>query len=431
GNAFRDFDPPELVQADREAARREGRTYLNIRRSLDLSPAQIEQFLAEGRPHVIRFLIPRDQTVAIDDLVRGHVRWDCGLMPDPVIMRADGSPLYNFATAVDDAHMRISHVIRAEEHLSNTPIQVLIHRALGHPIPQFAHVPYVAAPGSKEKLSKRKRDTYRNNPQFRKMLERGDLVFSRLGLADSERPDPVMVEYYERMGYLPEAVRNALVRLGWSLDEKTEILPLETVVESFTLDRIIKSPAGFDPDKLARFQAHWMSQLDLEQKTAGCLPFLIQAGYIAEEVDDETRRFVARLVRAMGDRLKVFSDILDYEEFFLDDEQLVYDEKVVEKRLRKPADARQLLRQFRERLATVEPFDAPTLDRLLHQFVEAKGVKIGHVIHALRVAVTGKSVGIGMFDCLELLGRERCLRRIDRALALAEASGRPERSAAE
>ncbi|NOX53220.1 MAG: glutamate--tRNA ligase, partial [Planctomycetes bacterium] len=206
-------------------------------------------------------------------------------------------------------------------------------------------------------------------------------------------------------------------------------LPLSTVIECFTLDRIVKSPAGFDPDKLASFQAYWMGQLPLEQKIEGCLPFLIGAHYIAQPVDDSTRQFVGRLIQAMGDRLKVFSDILDYDEFFVEDDQLVYDEKAVEKRLRKPADALRLLGEFRERLATVEPFDAPTLDRVLHEFVEAEGVKIGQVIHALRVAVTGKSVGIGMFECLELLGRQRCLRRIDRALALVSRTGEAEESA--
>ncbi len=418
GKAFRDFDPPEVVRADREAARREKRPYLNVRRSLDLTPHQIEQYLEEGRPYVVRFLVPRNRTVAIDDVVRGHVEWDCSLIPDPVLLRADGSPLYNFATVVDDAHMRITHVIRAEEHLSNTPIQVLLHEALGNPLPQFVHVPYVAAPGSKEKLSKRKVDQYRNYPQFRKMFEQADEVFRRLGVPPDQIPDPVMVEYYQRMGYLPQALRNALVRLGWSLDDRTEFLSLQEAVAHFTLDRIVKSPAGFDPEKLMSYQVHWMGRLSLEQKVEGCLPFLQKAGYVEERPSERTRQFVGRLVQAMGDRLKLFSDVLSYDEFFVDDEQLQYDSKAVTKRLRKPPEAVALLTKFRDRLAQVEPFDAPTLEQELHRFVESEGVKVGQLIHALRVAVTGKSVGIGMFDCLELLGRERVLRRIDRALEL-------------
>lgn len=463
GKAFKDYDAPEQIQADRERAQQLGQSYINIRRSLKLTDAQRAEFDAAGKPYVIRFLAPRDRKIAIEDAVRGHVEWDCGLMPDPVLMRGDGSALYNFATVVDDAQMRITHVIRAEEHLSNTPVQVLLHEALGNALPRFAHIPFITAPGSTKKLSKRDVDKMRNSPQLKKMFDRADEVFPKLGLGTSATLSPVMVEYYEKMGYLPAAILNALARLGWSLDDKTEILALPTVIENFTLDRIVKSPAGFDPDKLQAVQAHWMNQLPLEQKIDGCVPYLIKAGLVGteesgvrgqeEEVRDERsevrdqrseakgqtfdsrqsdfstfasphslfpipqplREYVERVIRAMGDRLKLFSDILDYEEFFVPDERLAYDEKAFDKRLREPGAA-DLLRRFRERLATAEPFDAPTTDRRLHEFVEAEGIKIAQIIHALRVAVTGKAAGIGMFDALELLGRERSLNRIDRAL---------------
>ena len=216
------------------------------------------------------------------------MEWDAALLPDPVIQRGDGSPLYNFATVVDDAQMQITHVIRAEEHLSNTPIQILLHQALGNTLPEFAHVPYVAAPGSKEKLSKRKIDQYRKNPQFQKMFEKADEVFPQLGLVGSAALDPVMVEYYEKIGYLPAAVLNALGRIGWSLDDTTEIISLATMIENFTLDRVVKAPAGFDPDKLYSFQGHWMKELPLEKKLAGCLPYLVQAKVISEPVSVET-----------------------------------------------------------------------------------------------------------------------------------------------
>lgn len=422
GLAYRDFDTPEQVKADREAAEKEKRQYVTIRRSLELSESERDQYLAEGRPHVLRFLVPRDQKAVIEDIVRGRVEWDCGLMPDPVILRGDGSPLYNFATVVDDAAMQITHVIRAEEHLSNTPVQVLIHQALGNVLPQFAHIPYVAAPGSKEKLSKRKLAAYRNNAQFKKLFEAGDRVFPQIGLGGAGGLDPVMVEYYEKIGYLPVAVFNALARLGWSLDDKTEIMSREMIVSSFTLDRVIKSPAGFDPDKLNSFQQHWIGQLSLDHKVAGCLPYVEKAGLMQSPrtavrgIDD----YLRRVVSAIGDRLRLFSDILDYPEYFVADVDLAYDEKDFEKRLRKPPEAKVNLSAFRQELAVVEPFDAATLDKALHGFVERQQIKIGDIIHALRVAVTGKSVGPGMFDCLALLGRERCLARIDRTLKLLE-----------
>ncbi|MCY2967053.1 MAG: glutamate--tRNA ligase family protein, partial [Planctomycetota bacterium] len=269
GLAYRDFATKDEIEADRKQADQDKRPYLNVRRSLDLTAVQREALEAAGKPWVLRFLIPRDRKVELDDIIRGHVEWDGALLPDPVILRGDGTPLYNFATVVDDAQMEISHVIRAEEHLSNTPIQVLLHQALGNPLPQFAHVPYVAAPGSKEKLSKRKIEQYRKNPQFKRLFEKADEIFPQIGLTGSAALDPVMVEYYEKIGYLPAAVLNALGRIGWSLDDSTEIMSLDTMVANFTLDRVVKAPAGFDPDKLFSFQGHWMKELPDDQKLAG------------------------------------------------------------------------------------------------------------------------------------------------------------------
>jgi glutamyl-tRNA synthetase len=317
--------------------------------------------------------------------------------------------------------MQITHVIRAEEHLSNTPVQVLLYDALGAEAPVFAHIPFVTAPGTSKKLSKRDISRYRNNPGFRKMFEAGDTVFGQLGLGDSEQLNPVMVEYYEKIGYLPGAVLNALARLGWSLDDKTEIMSRETIVDSFTLDRVVKSPAGLDPDKLNSYQTHCINQLSPEEKIDGCLPFLIAAGIFGESIDDDQRAFLGRLISVLEDRLKIFSDILSYDDFFKPDGELPYDEKALDKRIKKEGTP-ELLRSFRDRLAAAESFDAASLDTLMHDFVEAEGIKIGQIIHAVRVAVTGKPQGPGMFDCLELLGKDRCLARIERALGQVESS---------
>jgi glutamyl-tRNA synthetase len=414
GLAYRDFATKEEIDADRKQAEREKRPYINIRRSLELTEAQKADLATQGKPWVLRFLIPRDRKVQLDDHIRGHVEWDGALLPDPVIQRADGSPLYNFATVVDDAQMQITHVIRAEEHLSNTPIQILLHQALGNKLPEFAHVPYVAAPGSKEKLSKRKIEQYRKSPQFQKMFEKADEVFPQIGLVGSAALDPVMVEYYERIGYLPAAVLNALGRIGWSLDDSTEIMPLDTMVRHFTLDRVVQAPAGFDPDKLYSFQGHWMKELPLEQKLAGCLPYLVQAKLIAEPVSAETRGYIERIVVALGDRLKVFSDILSASYFFRD--ELVFDEKMFDKRVRKEGVPAHLA-AFRQRLAGLEPFAPPAIEAALVVYCQEAGEQTGTLIHALRLCTTGQPVGPGVYDCLALLGKDKSLARIDSALA--------------
>jgi glutamyl-tRNA synthetase len=414
--AYRDFEKTEDVQREREAAEREKRPFVSSRRSLELGDAEIEKLVAEGRPYVVRFLVPRGQTVSLDDVVRGHVEWDTSLMVDPVIMRPDGTPLYNFATAVDDAGMQITHVIRAEEHLSNTPVQILLHQALGNTRPIFAHIPFVTAPGTTKKLSKRDIKKYRDNPKFKKMFDAADHIFPQIGLGSSETLNPVMVEYYEKIGFLPEGVLNALARLGWSLDDRTEFMSLPTIVENFTLERIVKNPAGLDPDKLYSFQTHWMNELPVEKKVEGCLPYLTKAGLVAEPLDESKRDYVRRVIVALGERLKVFSDILDARDFFVADDRLDYDEAAFKKRLCVDGAADRLKR-FRGTLAQVEPFEPARLEAALHEFVESEGIKIGDVIHAIRVAITGKSIGPGLFDCLALLGRSRTLARIDLALA--------------
>ena len=416
GKAYRDYDTPEQIVADRAAAETAKQQFVNVRRSLELTDARRAELDASGVPYVVRFLVPRDRKVAVDDAVRGHVEWDGALMVDPVIMRSNGTFLYNFATVVDDAQMRITHVIRAEEHLTNTAVQALLHEALGNAPPVFAHIPFITAPGSTKKLSKRDVDKLRNSPQLKKMFDRADEVFPQLGLGDSKTLNPVMVEYYERMGYLPAGILNALSRLGWSLDDKTEILSLDTVIQNFTLDRIVKAPAGLDPEKLQSYQQHWMNQLPLDAKIEGCLPFLQQAGLVTATTDEAARTLVGQVIAAMGDRLKVFSDILDYKEFFVADAALTFDQKAFQQRLVDPPEAAGLLKGMRDQLATDDPFDVPSLDALVHAFVESGGIKIGQIVHALRIATTGRAVGVGLFEALAILGRDRCLARIDLAL---------------
>lgn len=435
GKAYRDFETPEQIAADRKEDEAAKRNYTSRRRSLELTAAQRDELVSQGKPFVVRFLVPREQKIAIDDEVRGHVEWDAALMPDPVLMRSDGSFLYNFATVVDDAQMQITHIIRAEEHLANTPVQTLLHQALGNPLPVFAHIPFITAPGSTKKMSKRDIEKLRNSPQLKKLFDRADEIFPQLGLGNSTTLNPVMVEYYEKLGYLPAGILNALSRLGWSLDDKTEILSLPTVIENFTLDRIVKAPAGFDPDKLQSYQQHWMNQLSLDEKIDGCAEFLNQAKLISSlsggcEPPDSApnqgahaprsvnREYLGQVITAVGERLKVFSDILDYKEFFVADEELAYDEKALKQKVKDVPEAAGLLTAIRDRLATIEPFDAATLDKFVHDYVAEQGIKIGQVIHPLRIAVSGKTVGVGLFEMLAILGRERCVKRIDRTLIL-------------
>ena len=417
GMAYRDYATTEEIQAEREAAQNQKRSFTYSRRWMAETPEDDTRFQAEGRRAVVRLKMPREGTLVIDDLVRGRVEFEWAREQDHVIQRADGSCLYHLASVVDDHDFRISHVIRAEEHLSNTPRQVFIARSLGYELPQYAHLPFVAAPASKNKLSKRKLKDYLKNRDFAQLLEHGRNIADALGLAtDPETFNPVIVDFYRQVGYLPEAMVNYLAMLGWSLDDKTEHFTSQKLIESFSMERVNKAPAGFDPAKLQAFQVRHMMELPVDRKVDLVLPYLQKAGLVADPPPDEAKAKLAQILEAAGDRIKVAGDVLDYAGFFLPDDQLPYDEKAFEKRLRKPPEAVPLLTKFKDQLAAADPFDTQTLENLTHAFIEAEGIKVAQIIHALRVATTGKSIGFGLFESLAILGKQKCLARIDRAL---------------
>jgi glutamyl-tRNA synthetase len=369
--------------------------------------------------------MPRDGQCIFTDAIRGLCVFDWDKEQDHVIQRADGTCLYHLASVVDDFDFKISHVIRAVEHLSNTPRQIFIAQSLGYPLPVYAHLPYVAEPGSPQKLSKRKIAQYLKNAEFKRMYEHGAEIARRIGVGrasdqaelNAETFNPVIVDFYREVGYLPDAIINYLMLLGWSLDDKTEDFSRAEMIQHFTLERVTKAPASFDPKKLWAFQDRYMQKLPLKQKVARMLPFLQQAGLVAEPTPCEVGPKLTRIALASGDRLKTSGDILAYADFFfVPDNELSYDEKDFQKRIAAP-QAKELLGKFQAVLQTAEPFEPQTLEEALKRFVEEEGIKISDVVHALRVAVTGKSVGPGVYDCLAILGREACVARIERALA--------------
>lgn len=422
GFAYRDYAKPDELQALRQQAEKAGENFVYNRQWMAETDEQAAAFEAEGRSFVVRLKMPREGKCVFDDHIRGHMEFNWAEEQDHVIQRGDGSCLYHLASVVDDHAMQITHVVRAIEHLSNTPRQIFIAQSLGYAIPEYAHVPFVAEPGGKTKLSKRKLDEYLKNKDFASLFEHGSSIAARANReSDPATFNPVLVDFYREVGFLPSAILNYLVLLGWSLDDSTEDFSRDQMLELFTLARVNKAPASFDPQKLLAFQARWMNQLSLDDKVTACLPYLSDAELISAEPDDATRRLVATIIEAAGDRIKVAGDILDFNDFWVDDEALVFDEKAFEKRLVKDDGAVPLLQRFRDRLAALEPFDAATSEACLKTFVEEEGIKFNQIIHALRVSTTGKAVGFGMFDSLAILGKERCLRRIDRAIGLATA----------
>ncbi len=426
GAAYYDYARPEEVEAERQAAVAEKRPFVYSRRWMAETEADRARFEREGRQPVVRLKMPRQGTLVFTDLIRGRVEFPWANEQDHIIQRADGTCLYHLASVVDDYEMGITHVIRAEEHLSNTPRQIFILEALGYPRPQYAHLPFVAEPGSKNKLSKRKLAQYLKNKDFADLVRRGEEIVARLGLStEPDKFNPVMIAFYETLGYLPEAILNYLALLGWALDDSAEFFTRDELLRYFSLDRVNRAPASFDPKRLQALQERHMGRLSLEKKVELVLPFAQHVGWVGTPPREEELTRLRAVVEAAWDRIKVGGDILQYDDFFTAAEQLNYDPVALRKRLIEPPGACQLLQEFARRLAVEEDFRAPTLEALLHQFVDEKGIKLGDIIHALRVAVTGKSIGFGMFDTLAILGKEEVLARIRRALSVAAAEDRP------
>jgi glutamyl-tRNA synthetase len=420
GHAYYDYATAEEMDGERKAAEREKRPFQYSRRWKAAGAADRARFESEGRKWVVRLEMPREGKLDLHDLVRGDVAFAWVEEADHVVQRSDGSFIYHLANVVDDHDFGITHVIRAEEHLSNTPRQVFIAQALGYPLPAHAHLPYVAEPGSKRKLSKRKLDAYLKNPDFAEVHRHGTAIAQALGLPTTpETFNPVTVDFYEQVGYLPDAIVNYLVLLGWSLDDKTEIMTRDQMVAGFSLERVNPGPASFDPAKLDAFQLQYMRALPRDQKIAGFLPYLARVGLVRAPADAATRDKVGEIVDVMGDRLKVFGDIVLQAAFFFGDE-VAFDEKAFAKRVRAPGAA-ELLAEFRAWLAERGAFDRAALEAGTHEFVTARGRGLGDIVHAVRVAVTGSAIGPGLFETLAILGKETCLARIDRALAKAAA----------
>ncbi|MBM3981122.1 MAG: glutamate--tRNA ligase [Planctomycetes bacterium] len=418
GLAYWDYATPEETKAEMQAAEKVKLPKIYSRRWMAESAADRARFEAEGRTGSVKIKMPREGVCKFYDHVRKDVEVAWAGEQDIVIQRSDGTVTYNLANVVDDYDMKITHVIRAEEHLSNTPRQIFMLEGLGYPRPEYAHVPFVAEPGSKNKLSKRKIAKYLENNEFKKVYDHAKAIADRIGVCTApEAFNPVLVDFYKQVGYLPAAVLNYLVLLGWATADNREEFTLAQMVNEFSLDRVVQNPASLDVKKLFAFQARYMQALPVAEKVELATPFLTRAGLPAE------REFVARVVEAAGPRMTVAGDILDYDYLFLSDEQIAFDAAVATKHLTaayKGAPAvpalKDALAKLRAVVASAEPFAHDTLKAATEALATTEGAKAGPLSQVLRVAATGREVGFSAYDTLAVLGRDRCLARIDRAL---------------
>lgn len=384
GGAYPCFCSAEQLDAKREDAKVAGGFSGYDRTCRALSADEAAKRIEAGEPHVWRVKVPEDRgDITIEDVIRETVTWPGDAMDDFILARTDGSPTYMFATVVDDWKMGITHIIRGDDHLSNTPRQIIVYEALGAPVPKFAHMGLIHGPDGK-RLSKRHGAT--------------------------------SVEAYAELGYLPEAVLNYLAILGWSLDELT-VFSRETFVERFELSRVSKNPAVWDQEKL-----EWMNGVHIREMSPAQLvdrmkPWLIDAGLSTAEAIRADRPWFEALAPIVSERLKVMSELAPMVEFLFT-ERVEISPEIAAKTLAKEGSGRGLAAAF-DALNALEDWDHDAIEQSLRAIPEAIGVKPKIVFQAVRVAVTGTPVSPPLFESLALLGKNPTLERITAARALA------------
>jgi len=375
GQAYRCYCHPDELAARRVAAEQARGGWIYDRRCLNFSPDERRKYAESGMPAAVRFRVPEGRT-AFDDLVRGHIEVDHANVEDFVILRSNGLPTYQLSVVVDDIDMAITDVVRGDDHISNTPKQILLYQALGAPVPRFAHVPLILGP-DKKRLSKRHGAT--------------------------------SVGEYEAQGYLPEAMVNFLALLGWSPGGDREVLTRDELVSLFALEGISGGNAVFNIDKL-----DWFNQQHIQRMPAAEIVERLSKTPGAFSVAREDARALHAAIDLVKPRAKKLSDIPALVAPFVE-ETVERDPAAVARHL-SAKDLGPHLSAWREALADVEPFDPPALESALRALAEARGIKPGVLIHATRVAVIGQAVSPGIFEVLALVGRDRVLRRLDDAI---------------
>ena len=390
GHAYPCFCTKEQLEADRKAAQERKDPFQGYqRRCRNLTREEAQARIDAGEPYVLRIKVPENRgDVVIEDAVHGRVVFDAKELDDFVIFRSDGTPTYNFATVVDDAAMGITHVIRGDDHLSNTPRQVMVYEALGAPVPVFAHISMILGADGK-KLSKRHGAT--------------------------------SVEEYRDAGYLSDAFVNYLALLGWSLDGETTVIPRDVLASKFSLDRISKNPATFDPKKLDWMNAEYINAMsDAEFARKILVPELTKAGLL-DEGTERLASWMEQLAAIVKPRTKMPADAATVAApVFATAETLAYDEKSVAKGFAKEGMA-SVLNAARAALEAVpaDGWTAEAVDAALEPLPEALDLKKRVVFQAVRVAECGNMVSPPLGETMALIGKDDCLARIDRARTMA------------
>ena len=369
GKAYRCYCSPEIVEAKRKAAMKSGRKPMYDRTCRNLAQAPGEQ------PFAVRFKAPLEGETVVPDLVKAHVIFPNSELDDLILVRSDGTPTYNFCAVVDDAEMAITHIIRGEDHLTNTPKQIQLYRALGYTEPAFAHIPLILGP-DRARLSKRHGAT--------------------------------SVMAYRDMGYLPDALVNYLVRLGWSHGDQ-EIFSRAELIEEFSLENVGKAAGVYNLEKAEWLNFHYLKAMPVRELAQAVKPFIAQKGCTVP-ADDE---WLARMVATLRERASTLVQLVDLAQIYLS--PTISIDVTAARKFLKP-EISPPLRALRAQLAETVPWDVETIRRCFETITGRFGLSLGQIAQPVRVAVTGRTSSPGNFEVLDVLGKERSLERLDRAI---------------
>ena len=382
GQAYPCYCTSDEIEQERNAAIEKGETYHYSGKCSLLSKEQKEQYEKEGRKPSIRFKVPKGEIITIHDMVRGEVIFETDGIGDFVIVRPDGVPTYNFAVTIDDHLMKISHVIRAEEHLSNTPKQVVIYQALSWDVPKFAHVSLIL------------------NQDRQKMSKRDESIIQ-------------FIEQYKELGFLPEAIINFIVLLGWSPEGEQEIFTKEELIRQFSFDRVSKSPAVFDTPKLHWMNNHYIKNAPLDRVVELCLPHLQEANLIPKTLNQAELEWATRLIGLYQEQLNYGKEIVELSQIiFADQLQLGEEEEQILSQAHIPV----VMEEFAKQLQAGEEYSSDSIKTALKMVQKNTGYKGKDLFMPVRIAATGAAHGRDLAETLYLLGKDKVLGRVQQLL---------------
>ena len=382
--AYKCYCTSEELEAEREAQRARGEMPHYSGKCANLTPEEQAEKEAQGLEPVIRFRVPRNTSFTFDDMVKGEISFESdNVGGDFIIQKRDGMPTYNFAVAVDDHLMKITHVLRGDDHIANTPKQLMIYDAFGWPRPTFGHMTLIINSETGKKLSKR---------------DESILQF---------------IEQYRELGYLPEAMFNFIALLGWSPVGEDEIFPQDELIKIFDTERLSKSPAAFDQKKLEWVNNHYIKAMDLDKLTELCLPYLIKAGKVEENPTPERKDWVKRVVSLYQPQMSYAAEITEVSSLFFQD-HLELDDAA--KEVLAGEGVSTVLTAFKAQLEAMEPVDAAGVLAAVKAVQKETGIKGKNLWMPIRVAVSGVTHGPELPETVEILGKEKALAHLDQVM---------------